>query len=61
MIEAGIVVDAIICDPPFGTTVLVGLSNPFPAMWERLNKHPSLTVRCVFGSEPFSSALRMSN
>ena len=63
MIEAGIVVDAIICDPPFGTTACSWDSIiPFDAMWLRLNKliKPNGAI-VLFGSEPFSSALRMSN
>ena len=63
MIEAGIVVDAIICDPPFGTTACAWDSIiPFDAMWLRLNKliKPNGAI-VLFGSEPFSSALRMSN
>ena len=63
MIEAGIVVDAIICDPPYGTTACAWDSIiPFDAMWLRLNKLIKQNGAIVlFGSEPFSSALRMSN
>lgn len=63
MIEAGIVVDAIICDPPYGTTACAWDSIiPFDAMWLRLNKliKPNGAI-VLFGSEPFSSLLRVSN
>jgi len=63
MIEKGIVVDAIITDPPYGTTACRWDSViPFDAMWLRLNKliKPNGAI-VLFGSEPFSSALRMSN
>ena len=55
--------DAIITDPPYGTTACKWDSViPFEAMWERLNKliKPNGAI-VLFGSEPFSSALRMSN
>jgi len=63
LIEQGIVVDAIITDPPYGTTACKWDSViPFDEMWERLNKliKPNGAI-VLFGSEPFSSALRMSN
>ena len=63
LIEKGIVVDSIICDPPYGTTACKWDSIiPFDDMWERLNKliKPNGAI-VLFGSEPFSSALRMSN
>ncbi len=63
LIARGIVVDAIITDPPYGTTACKWDSViPFPEMWERLNKliKPNGAI-VLFGSEPFSSALRMSN
>ena len=63
LIEQGVVVDAVICDPPYGTTACKWDSIiPFEAMWERLNKliKPNGAI-VLFGSEPFSSALRMSN
>lgn len=56
-------VDAIICDPPFGTTSCSWDSViPFPPMWEQLKRiiKPSGAV-VLFGSEPFSSLLRCSN
>ena len=63
LIEDGVKVDAIITDPPYGTTACKWDSIiPFDAMWERLNKLIKPTGAIVlFGSEPFSSALRMSN
>ena len=63
LIKEGVKVDAIITDPPYGTTACKWDSViPFDAMWERLNKlikHNGAIV--LFGSEPFSSALRISN
>ncbi len=56
-------IDAIITDPPYGTTDCKWDSViDFELMWEQLNriiKPNGATV--LFGSEPFSSALRMSN
>jgi len=63
LIADGVKVDAIITDPPYGTTACKWDSViPFDAMWERLNKliKPNGAI-VLFGSEPFSSALRMSN
>ena len=63
LIEAEILVDAIITDPPYGTTACKWDSViPFDEMWERINKliKPNGAI-CLFGSEPFSSKLRMSN
>ena len=63
LIEDGVKVDAIITDPPYGTTRNKWDSIiPLDEMWKRLNKlikHNGAIV--LFGSEPFSSALRMSN
>lgn len=63
MIEMGVKVDAIITDPPYGTTACKWDSViPFNEMWLRLNKLIKDNGAIVlFGSEPFSSALRMSN
>ena len=61
-IETGSV-DAIITDPPYGTTQCKWDSViPFEPMWEQLNRiiKPNGAI-VLFGSEPFSSALRMSN
>lgn len=63
LIKEGVKVDAIITDPPYGTTACKWDSViPMPEMWERLNKliKPNGAI-VLFGSEPFSSALRMSN
>ena len=63
LIEKGIVVDAIITDPPYGTTACKwDTVIPFDEMWLRLNKliKPNGAI-VLFGCEPFSSALRMSN
>ncbi len=55
--------DAIICDLPYGTTACKWDSViPFEPLWEqykRVIKDNGAIV--LFGSEPFSSALRMSN
>lgn len=63
LIAKGVRVDAIITDPPYGTTAC-GWDNiiPFNGMWERLNRilKPQGVI-VLFGNEPFSSALRMSN
>ena len=56
-------IDAIITDPPYGTTSCKWDSViPFDLMWEQLNRiiKPNCAI-VLFGSEPFSSALRMSN
>ena len=63
LIEQGIKVDTIITDLPYGTTQCKwDTVIPFDKMWERLNKltKPNSAI-VLFGSEPFSSALRMSN
>ena len=63
LIEQGVVVDAIITDPPYAKTQNKWDSIiPFNEMWLRLNKliKPNGAI-VLFGSEPFSSALRMSN
>ena len=56
-------VDMILADPPYGTTACKwDTVIPFDAMWEQLKRiiKPNGAV-VLFGSEPFSSALRMSN
>jgi len=61
-IESGSI-DAIITDPPYGTTACKWDSViDFKLMWEQLNRiiKPNGAI-VLFGSEPFSSALRMSN
>ena len=56
-------IDAIICDLPYGTTNCKWDSVlPFDKLWEqyeRIIKHNGAIV--LFGAEPLSSALRMSN
>ena len=56
-------IDAIITDPPFWTTACKWDSViPFEPMWKELKRiiKPNWAI-VLFGSEPFSSALRMSN
>ena len=56
-------VDLVLTDPPYGTTACKWDSViPFEPMWEELNRiiKPNGAI-CLFGSEPFSSALRMSD
>ena len=63
LIAGGIKIDAIITHPPYGTTACKWDSViDFDKMWERLKKlRKGNTPVILFGSEPFSSALRMSN
>jgi site-specific DNA-methyltransferase (adenine-specific) len=61
-IESGSV-DMILTDPPYGTTACKWDSIiPLEPMWEQLKRiiKPNRAV-VLFGQEPFSSALRMSN
>ena len=63
LIAEWIKVDAIIADIPYWTTACKwDTIIPFEPMWERLNKliKPNGAI-VLFWSEPFSSALRMSN
>ena len=63
LIKQGIKVDAIITDTPYGTTACKWDNIiPFDEMWLRLNKliKPNGAI-ALFGSEPFSSYLRISN
>jgi len=56
-------IDAIITDPPYGTTACKWDSViPFDLMWKQLNRiiKPNGAI-VLFGSEPFSSYLRISN
>lgn len=56
-------IDMVLTDPPYGTTACKwDTVIPFDKMWERLNKliKPNGVI-VLFGGEPFSSALRMSN
>lgn len=63
LIEKGVKVDAVITDPPYGTTACKWDSViPMDKMWERLKAlRNDNTPIVLFGSEPFSSFLRMSN
>lgn len=56
-------IDLVLTDPPYGTTACKWDSAiPFEPMWENLKRviKPNGAI-VLFGSEPFSSALRMSN
>ena len=63
LIEKGVKIDMVLTDPPYGTTACKWDSViPIDKMWERVNKLIKLNGAIVFfGSEPFSSTLRMSN
>ena len=56
-------VDAVICDLPYGTTACAWDSViPFDKLWEQYNRIVKDDGAIVlFGAEPFSSSLRMSN
>ena len=56
-------IDLILTDPPYGTTACKWDSViPFEPMWKELNRViKDNGAIALFGSEPFSSALRMSN
>ena len=63
LIEEGVKVDMVLTDIPYGTTACKWDNViPFKPMWERINKliKPNGAV-CLFGTEPFSSNLRLSN
>jgi site-specific DNA-methyltransferase (adenine-specific) len=63
LIKEGIKFDAIITDPPYGTTACKWDEViPFKDMWNRINKliKPNGAI-VLFGNEPFSSKLRISN
>lgn len=63
LIERGVKVDAVICDPPYGSTSCSwDTVIPFVDMWRNikaLNKPKAATV--LFGSQPFTSLLIASN
>ena len=63
LIKQGVVVDAIICDPPYGTTACKWDSViPFDKMWEKINKLIKTNGAIIlFGNEPFTSKLICSN
>ena len=56
-------IDAVICDPPYGTTACKWDSViPFDEMWKELKRITKDSgAICLFGNEPFSSFLRTSN
>ena len=56
-------VDMILCDLPYGTTVCKWDNViPFEPLWEQYNRIiKDNSAICLFGSELFSSKLRMSN
>jgi hypothetical protein len=63
MIEKEMKFDTIITDIPYGTTNCSwDTIIPLDIMWEKIHKLSNMNTPIVlFGSEPFSSALRMSN
>ena len=63
LIEQGIEVDAVICDPPYGTTACKWDSViPFDEMWKRLNKLIKDNGAIIlFATQPFSASLINSN
>ena len=63
LIEQGVKVDAIITDLPYGTTKLKWDKHiPFNLMWDMIGKLSNLNIPIIlFGKEPFSSKLRLSN
>lgn len=56
-------VDCIVCDLPYGTTACKwDVIIPFDKLWEQYNRViKDNGAICLFGIEPFSSMLRMSN
>lgn len=56
-------VDMILCDLPYGTTACKwDVVIPFAPLWVEYNRVAKKTAAiALFGSEPFSSSLRMSN
>jgi site-specific DNA-methyltransferase (adenine-specific) len=56
-------IDLVLTDPPYGTTKCKWDSIiPFEPMWAELKRiRKEKSAICLFGSEPFSSHLRMSN
>ena len=63
LIDNGVKVDCVLTDPPYGTTHCSwDTIIPFEPMWECINKLSKERTPCLlFGSEPFSSRLRLSN
>ena len=63
LVKMGVKVDAIITDIPYGTTACSwDVVIPFDEMWNRIKKLTKPTSPILlFGNEPFTSMLRMSN
>ena len=63
LIDDGVRVDMVLTDPPYGTTACKWDNViPFKEMWDNLHKLSNEnTPMLLFGAEPFSSHLRMSN
>lgn len=63
LIERGIKIDSCITDPPYGKTACKwDVIIPFAPMWDCLKRlRKDRTPIVLFGSEPFSSLLRVSN
>ena len=63
LIDNGVKVDCVLTDPPYGTTDCKwDTIIPFDEMWSKLKQLTNPTSPIVlFGTEPFSSYLRMSN
>ena len=63
LIEENIKVDLILTDPPYGTTTCKWDNIiPFKEMWDCINQLSNSTApTLLFGTEPFSSHLRLSN
>lgn len=61
--KKGVIVDAVITDPPYGTTACEWDSPiPFDKMWECLKcLRKESTPILLFGAEPYNSYLRISN
>ena len=63
LIADGVKVDAVITDPPYGTTACKWDNViPFDKMWGKLKSlRKNISPIVLFGNEPFSSKLRLSN
>ena len=63
LIKDGVIVDAILCDPPYGTTACKwDTVIPFDEMWSRLNKLIKPNGAIVLNStQPFTTKLISSN
>ena len=63
LIEQGVKVDAVITDPPYGTTACKwDTIIPFEIMWRCIKAlRKDETPILLFGNEPFNSYLRISN